>query len=108
MQSGHRPWRDAAREPIAHHQIGPGVQGVYERPEVVECIAVVGVGDDHVPPARHADALRQGGAVSVHGDIDHLAAVDRVGDLTGSVGAPVVGDDDLVAQPEFARHWRVP
>ena len=71
----HRPWHDPALEAVPHHEVGPGVERVHERPEVVEGVAVVGVGDDHVVGAGTFDPGPQRSSVAAYVDVDH----DRTG-----------------------------
>jgi hypothetical protein len=96
VQRRHRPRRDTAGEPVAHHQVRALPQFVNERHQVGEVIAVVGVAHDDVLAAGRDDAAHQRVAVALLADRHDPGA--RVGrQLLAAVGAAVVGDNHLAA-----------
>ena len=95
VQRRHRTRRDAALEPVAHHQVGARrAAPATNAADVVECVAVVGVGHQHEPAAGGLDAAAQRGAVAAPRIGDHPGALGP-GDLPGSVVRAVVGDQHL-------------
>ena len=77
----------------------PAAQRVDERAEVVEGVAVVGVGHDHEAPLGRGDARAERGAVAPFGHRDDPGP-ERFRDRLRAVGAAVVGDDDLAVDAQ--------
>ena len=75
--------------------------GANEIGDSSQVIGVVGVGHDDDVAGRALEAAEQGGAVAADRSVDDARA-GRRGDLRGSVGRPVVDDDDLGAQSRRA------
>src|SRR6516165_5896475 len=98
VQGGHRARGDAALEAVAHHQVRAIAQFGDERHQVAEVVAVVGVAHDHVLTAGREDAAHQGVAVTLVADGDDAGA-GVLGEFLAAVGAAVVGDHDLAADP---------
>ena len=96
VQRGHGPGRDAAGEPVAHHQVRALAQFVNERHQGSEIIAVVGVAHDDVLALGRDDAAHQRVAVALLADRDDAGA--RLGgQLLAAVCAAVIGDEHLTA-----------
>ena len=58
VQRRHRPRGDAAAEAVADHEVGAVAQRIDEGRQIVECVAVVGVGHDHQVGAAALDPAR--------------------------------------------------
>ena len=101
VQEGHGTGLDPALEPVAHHQVVAGTHGLDEGAEVVERVAVVGIGHQDVSTARGLDASADGGAVAAHRHVDH-ARPGRAGEVLRPVGAAVVGEDHLARHAQLA------
>ena len=99
---GMAPGCDPTGEPVAHHQLRPGAQGVDERIEGREVVAVVGVAHDDVPAAGGMDPAEQRAAVPGFGD-GHDAGAGGSGDLRRAVGAAVVGHQHLAVDVAAAQ-----
>ena len=101
VQCGHRSGRDPALEPVAHDEVSARAQGLHEGADIVQGIAVVGVGHEDELPAGFLDPTAQGGPVAEFRDGDHPGAF-VAGDLLRTVGRTVVGNDDLAPDAEAA------
>ena len=99
MQEGHRPAIDAALEAVAHHQVRTAAKALDEAADVIEGIAVVGIGHQDVLTPRGFDSRPQRGAVAAARDLHHAGA-GACGDLSGAVRRPVVGHEDLAVDPQ--------
>jgi hypothetical protein len=91
---GHGAGLDAASEAVAHHEVGAGTQALQKAGDVREVVAAVGIAHEDEAAAGGGDAPAQGVAVALGGDGDDAGSV-CLGDGLGTVGAAVVGDDDL-------------
>jgi hypothetical protein len=97
MRPHHGAGLDAAREAIAEHEVVSLPQAVDQRLDGGEVVAVVGVAHDHETTADGFDAADQRAAVALARDVDHgHAKLARY--VLRTVGASVVGDDDLSRQ----------
>src|SRR5262245_52490759 len=94
MKHRHRTRLYAAAKPVSHHEVKALAQFGHETVQLTEVVAVVAVSHDHEPAARRANAAEQRTAIPPRFDIDH-ARTARDRDVTRSVRAPVVGDQDL-------------
>ena len=54
MEPRHRAGLDATREAVAHHEVVAVAEVLEERPEVLEVVAVVGIGHEHERAAHAA------------------------------------------------------
>lgn len=94
MQERHRSGLDPAGEAITHHQIGAAAQFLQERADVIQGVAVVRIGHQHVPPARGIDASAQSRAVPTAGHV-HEPRAFASGDFLRAVRRPIVGNNYL-------------
>ena len=98
VQRGHGAGGDAALEPVAHDEVVAFAQLLHEGGQGGEVVGVVGVSHDHEAAARGGDTADEGGAVAARRHRDDTCT--RLAcNVLGTVGAPVVGDDDLPHHP---------
>src|SRR5262249_53945385 len=105
MQHGHRAVLDAPAprgEAAALHEIASLLELAHEPRHLAEVVAVVRVPHDHELAASPRDPGHQGAPVPAHLDGDQ-ARPGAHGDLSRSIGAPIVGDDDLPADAALAQ-----
>ena len=94
VEGRHRAWLDLAQEAVPHHQVKPGAELVEEPPCLAKVVTLVGVRHHHVHAARGGDAREKRGPIPAFSHRNHARAASR-GDLSRSVGAPVVRDYHL-------------
>src|SRR5207249_653914 len=100
VQGGHGPLPELAAETVSHDELVSLSELVQEGREIAEVVAVVGISDDEVPASCDRDTTHHRAAVAPPSDAHHPSA-EACGDVLGSVGAPVVGDDDLTGHAQI-------
>ena len=104
MQGRHGAGPDAssaARKPTTLHEVETRAQ-LFEKPgDLAEIVAVVRVPHDDVTPARRFDAACQRAAITGLLDANDPCS-ESLGNLTRSIGAAVVSDDDFSGDVIFA------
>ena len=100
VQPRHRARLDPTGEAVAHHEVVAVAQVLEERAEVLEVVAVVGVGHDHVGAARGCPGSTR--CRSPCGARSRPRA-RRTRELGRVVGAAVVGDDHFAGDARFAQ-----
>jgi len=88
---------DAAEEAVAHDEVVAFAEFLYEAAGVGEVVGAVGVAHEDEAATGGGDAALEGAAVSFLGYADDAGAEAR-GDLLGTVGGAVVGDDHFAGE----------
>src|SRR5262249_1505453 len=91
---------DAAAEAVPHHEVGSGAEGLDERPELTEVVAVVGVGHHDELGSGGGDPSDERASVSLNGDVDDARA-ELTSHLPRTVSAAIVRDDDFALESEL-------
>jgi hypothetical protein len=94
MQRRHRALLNASAEAVAHDEVRAPAQLLHEARDVAKIVAVVGIPHNDELAARSCDSAHQGVAVSLGLDADN-AGSELLGDFDRTVGAAVVGHNDL-------------
>ena len=100
VRPDHRAFTDASGEPVAHDEIAALAERLEEGSDRREVVAVVGVAHDHVASACGGDASDQGASVALALHV-HDLHTELARDRLRTVGAAVVGDDDLRLHAEL-------
>ncbi len=88
----------ACGQPATHHQIVALLELAHEALNSREIIAAVRVPQDHPFPPRRFNPSAQGAPIAFLLDEDHPRSC-LPGDVSRAVGAPIIGDQHLAAQP---------
>ena len=95
---GHGTGHDRALEPAAHAEILAVHELLDQRHRLAKVVRAVGVGHDDETAAGRDNPTDQGVAIALVHDHDNTGA-EPLGLGPAAVGAAVVGDDHLAAQP---------
>jgi hypothetical protein len=100
MERGHGARRNAALEPVAHHQVGTVTELLNKWQQAGEIIGIIGVTHDDVFAASGPNSAHQRVAVPLGVDV-HDSGSGLPRELLRAVRAAVVGDQDFPVDPVF-------